>query len=185
MNRRLTAWAALAAFSLSALGCAQASFDPPAIAPGPGSALDAREFPVVEIVTGEGDVLVGKLARLEAGARVAFLPKPYWGVEMRILDYKDIDSIRNTERPSSLGKGVLAGIALAGIAFGVATLAGAEYDVDYKSGISGVPLAAVLLGAPLGALIGGMASASSPSQYNAGRMSAAELTAHLKRLMGI
>jgi hypothetical protein len=147
--------------------------------------LEARKFPVVEILTSEGDVLTGKLARLEKGDRVAFLPKPYWGVEMRILDYKDIHSIRQVERPSYLGKGVLAGIALAGIAFGATTLASAKYDVDYQGGITNVPLAAVLLGAPLGALIGGAGSAASPAIFNASRASAAELTARLKRLMGI
>jgi hypothetical protein len=185
MNQRIAAWAALAALCLLALDCAGPDAAAPKTAPGPAVSREARKFPEVEIVTVEGDVIVGKLARLEPDGRVAVLPVPYWGVEMKILALDAIDSVRLMKRSSAVVKGALSGIPVVGIIGGIIALAMSKYDEDFMNGLWMVPAAGIGIGVPIGLLAGGAASLASPSKYDFRKQNAVGRMAVVRRLMGI
>jgi hypothetical protein len=185
MIRHVSSWLIIAAMALMTFACAGPSAAPPTTAPPSVRPGEARQFPEVEILTAEGDLITAKLVRLDSDGRVVALPSPYWGVETSVLNQADIVSIRRLDKPSSVIRSTLSGFALAMITGGLWYLTTSKYDEEFSDGLLGAPAVGGVIGAPLGLLIGVAAEAANPSKLQFSRMSEARRLAALRKLMGI
>lgn len=184
MRTTMGGWAVLAALSLALSGCATASLAP-GIAPSEGIVLEAKAFPEVELLTTGGQVHVCKLVRLERD-KVSFIPSPYWNVEMRTVTVAEIHSIRVCGLKSHTGRAIGTGFGLVSCLTGVIALGTSEYNTDYRAALLGVPLSGLVIGIPLGFLIGIVEDAGSPpSRYDFSKMSPEQKFGVFRRLMGI
>ncbi|MCX6561279.1 MAG: hypothetical protein NTZ26_12295 [Candidatus Aminicenantes bacterium] len=181
MTRRMMAWAALAAVGLMTMDCALTNVRLSGAGPGLNGVLEARAFPEVEIVTFEGDPIIGKILRLESGWRVTVLPMPYWNVATEVRPLAAIALVRRLKTPSQAGPGALAGLGLFGTLTGLIGIPACKYDIEYRNVALAISLAAVA-GAGLGALLG--LAASKKVVFDLARMSPEQKAAALAGLMG-
>jgi hypothetical protein len=141
-----------------------------------------KKFPEVEVITMNGEIIVGKLAGFETRDTVFLLPAPYWGVEKRSLPVYNIKLLRNLSRRSKITSYVWGGAAITAIAHGVNVLESAHYKEDYNTAL--VPLAG-LSGALCGLLAGLGADSLNPKQFDFASFDTEKRIAVLKHLMDI
>jgi len=178
------AWAVPAALILALAGCATADIRP-GITPPEGVILEARAFPEVEVLTTGGALYICKLARLGKDT-VSLLPSPYWNVETKSVVVAEIHSIRTRGQKSDIGRGVVTGFGFVSCIAGIAALGSSKYDVDYENAILGAPLVGLVIGVPLGFLVGVAGDAvSRPARYDFRELSPDRKYGVLRRLMGI
>ncbi len=184
MRTTMGSGAVLAVLSLALAGCATTSVTP-GIAPPEGVVVEAKAFPEVELLTTGGQLYLCKLARLEKD-KVAFLPSPYWNVETKTVAVTEIRSIRLCGQKSHTGRAIGTGFGLVSCLTGVIALCTSEYNTEYQAALLGVPLSGLVIGIPLGFLIGlSEDAASPPSRYDFREMSPEKKFGVLRRLMGI
>jgi len=183
MNRRFTSWAALAALALATMNCAGGTGSPLVTPPDPTVSRTAKVFPEVELLTAEGEVIVGKILRLESADRLVILPIPYWNVATIERPLAAIARISRREKTKSVGTSALIGFGIAAVWVGVKTLPHSKYDTDFGDASLGIPIVAAVTGLPLGALIG--VATSGRKEYDLRWMGLERKAAVVARLMGI
>jgi small nuclear ribonucleoprotein (snRNP)-like protein len=142
-----------------------------------------RKFPEVEVLTMDGESIVGKLAGFESSNNVFLLPAPYWGVEKRSVPIQDIKRLRNLSRRSKVLSYTLGGAAVTGIIHCVTVLETSTYKEDYQEGLRWTPIAC-MSGVLYGSLAGLIANSMNPKEYDFASYGNNKKASVLKHLMG-
>ncbi|MBN1224218.1 MAG: hypothetical protein JXB23_13305 [Candidatus Aminicenantes bacterium] len=144
--------------------------------------IDAREFQEINIRGTNGNTYRAKIIRLE-GANVAYLPFPYWDVELLKIHIDEIRSIEKLKKSGNPGKALAYGFAIGFSIIGLISAASSKYNEDYQMGL----LASGISGGAVGLcsfVISGLAYIGIKSKYEFSGMSDREKVKTIREIMG-
>lgn len=144
--------------------------------------IDAREFQEITMRTSDGKAWRAKIIRLE-GANVAYLPFPYWDVDLLRIHIDEIRSIGKLKKSGNPGKAFAYGFGVGFSIIGLISAASSKYNEDYQMAL----LASGLVGGFVGLcsfVISGLAYIGTKSNYEFSGMSDKEKVKTIRDIMG-